>query len=133
MQIISYLEATGSSEPNPYRIWGEEEDDINGHLLARIQVLEAYETFSDQQWKTKAKDLSDEYGISLSQYIWLVRSKGGVAQPVYVVYALFLRTKTANVDHNWAIGKGNPAAVRGLLCWGCNLVIGQIGDNIEAI
>lgn len=71
-----------------------------------------------------------EYGITIQEYNHMLIEQGNVCyickQPETRIEPKTGRTKTLSVDHNHVTGK-----VRKLLCYRCNLVLGQMQDSPE--
>lgn len=74
--------------------------------------------------RTKLKCL---YGLTVDSFADLLRSQGGGCAICQSTSAGG-RYGTFHVDHCHATG-----AVRGILCHNCNLTLGRLGDNLEAV
>jgi hypothetical protein len=65
--------------------------------------------------------LKRKYGLTLEGFDALLVSQGGRC-------AICGKADADNVDHDHATG-----AVRGILCWNCNIAIGQFEDDIDRV
>ena len=87
---------------------------------------------SDNPDKVKDRALRDKYGISYQQYCELLTAQSdscAVCKKHKSENIKDVRTnkvRSLAVDHNHATNQN-----RGLLCYGCNLAIGMLKDNIE--
>ncbi len=89
-----------------------------------------------KEWRDRNKeklldyDLKRRFGISVDEYNKLLAEQGGVCsicgRPETHTYRG--KTKKLSVDHNHETGE-----IRGLLCYKCNLGIGQFEDSIELL
>jgi len=73
-------------------------------------------------------NLEKKYGITYTDYISMLESQGGLCSICGRPERLLGRggcIRPLNVDHDHKTGK-----VRGLLCAGCNLALGNLEDNI---
>jgi len=86
-----------------------------------------YETKSEAA-KLRARDrcLQKLYGISLNDYNELFATQKGMCPACGKHQGEF--DKSLVVDHDHDTGK-----VRGLLCSGCNLALGNVKENIETL
>jgi len=64
----------------------------------------------------RARRLARQFGITEAQYDALLKRQQGRC----AVCRALPKTRRLHVDHDHSFEKGNPNAVRGLLCWGCN-------------
>lgn len=76
--------------------------------------------------RTKNNDLKRNYGITLQEHNQMFESQNGLC-------AICGNTGDGRwqklcVDHDHSTGK-----VRELLCRNCNMVLGQVGDNIQTL
>ena len=63
--------------------------------------------------------LKRKYGLTLEGFEQLLASQGGGC-------AICGKPDVDNVDHDHATGQ-----VRGILCWNCNIAIGQLEDDVD--
>lgn len=81
-----------------------------------------------KQRRRRRQELQQKYGITLEQYEERYAQQGGRC----AICAGPLLTRKmdhfAHVDHCH-----KSAAVRGLLCFRCNLAIGQFGDDLDRL
>ena len=71
-----------------------------------------------------AQHLKAKYNITLADYSKMLDSQGGVC----AICCMPPGSKRLGVDHNHSTG-----AVRGLLCYACNMAIGLLHDNADRI
>lgn len=77
----------------------------------------------------RAKDKTryfERYGISKSQFEELSRKQKFCC-------ALCLQKRRLFVDHDHEYPRRSPSAVRGLLCGGCNVALGNLGDSVAGL
>lgn len=89
-----------------------------------------------KRWRDKNRDkvtdydLKRRFGISLDEYNKLLEEQKGVCaicdKPETYTYRG--KIKNLSVDHDHSNGR-----IRGLLCYKCNLGIGQFEDSIELL
>lgn len=87
-------------------------------------------------WRTFYRSAFNRYGITPEQYRALYLAQLGrcyicrKAKGIHPDDPTARGSRRLGVDHNHALGNGNPAAVRGLLCTGgdktCNRIIGWL-------
>lgn len=70
--------------------------------------------------------LKRRYGVTVEQYNALLIKQKGLCACCYKDLALTVRRP--HLDHDHITG-----AIRGILCRGCNMGIGQLGDNIKGV
>ena len=88
-----------------------------------IRVKKRYEENPD---KVKHNECLRKYGITLEERNKMYENQNGVC--VICKKSGDGRWDSLCVDHNHSTGK-----VRELLCRNCNMVLGQIGDNINVL
>lgn len=78
----------------------------------------------------KRRNLAYNYGMKLAEYDSLVEACGGVCQSCGSPPAEegSFSQCNLNVDHDHATGR-----VRGLLCSGCNLALGLLGEDVDRL
>ena len=69
------------------------------------------------------------YGITTDQYDEMYAAQGGCC----ACCGLHQTEQKYRLDVDHEHGEVGIDAVRGLLCRGCNLAIGKLGDNIEGV
>jgi hypothetical protein len=87
----------------------------------------------DDNWdEVRSKALQKKYGIDLREYNRILDAQGGVCaicfQEETIVDYRSNRKRSLSVDHCHKTG-----AIRGLLCFKCNRILGRIGDSLEGI
>ena len=80
--------------------------------------------------KERMRDLhyQRKYGISLSQYNLMLEEQDFKCRSCGEPHVEGHRNTTLAVDHDH-----NTNEVRGLLCRRCNMVLGEVGDNIQTL
>lgn len=77
-------------------------------------------------------NLKQNYGITLDEYEVILEAQGGVCaicrQPESQIHYKTGVPKNLAVDHDHASG-----AVRGLLCGGCNSLLGSANDDLDRL
>ena len=76
-------------------------------------------------WKRRDLDLQYKYNITLEQYRILLNKQGNKCA---ICSKVLTNTFTTHVDHSHRTGK-----VRGILCVGCNHVLGKMKDSVELL
>ena len=80
--------------------------------------------YKDKEW-VKGVSLKSNHGISLDEYKVMLANQGGLC----AICRGTPRGKTYFcVDHCHSTGK-----IRGLLCFNCNTMLGQVADSIEIL
>lgn len=77
--------------------------------------------------RPRQNHLVRKYGVTLERYAEMLREQDGKCAICGALEAE-QRHGVFNVDHDHATG-----AVRGLLCWGCNHILGTVKDNAETL
>lgn len=78
----------------------------------------------------KRRNLAYNYGMKMTEYDSMVEACGGVCQSCGSPPAEegSFSQCNLNVDHDHATGR-----VRGLLCSGCNLALGLLGEDVDRL
>ena len=74
-----------------------------------------------RQLSNRKSHLKRKYGLTLQEFDELLASQGGGC-------AICGNPNADNVDHDHVTGR-----VRGILCWNCNVGVGQFEDDIERL
>lgn len=94
-------------------------------------------------WRTFYRGIMDRYGMQPSQYRALYLAQQGRCLGCRITKGKHpddpkgRGSTRLGVDHNHALGSGNPRAVRMLLCTvgdlSCNRIVGAVRDNPEVL
>jgi hypothetical protein len=82
-------------------------------------VMNAFRAAGKKKVSDRKSHLKRKYGLTLEKFDALLASQGGVCP-------ICGRPDPDNVDHDHVTGK-----VRGILCWNCNVAIGQFAADID--
>ena len=90
-------------------------------------IISAKKRYRYDEKGTRAKNLKQNFGISLEEYKQMLQNQNGVCDICGLVE--IAKTKEhLSVDHNHKTGK-----VRGLLCNRCNVGLGAFGDDVDVM
>ena len=81
--------------------------------------MDAFRAAGKKKVSDRKSHLKRKYGLTLEEFDELLASQGGGC-------AICGKPDADNVDHDHATGR-----VRGILCWNCNIAIGQLEDDSD--
>jgi hypothetical protein len=97
---------------------------LNPDFKAKRQAYWAKYYAANRDDLNRKKTYRKRYGLTHAEYEALVIEQGGVCASCGVTPPAFPDRKRLVVDHDHVTGD-----VRGLLCPGCNIGIGHLGDS----
>ena len=83
--------------------------------------MDAFQAAGKKKASDRKSHLKRKYGLTLEAFDELLASQGGGC-------AICGKPDADNVDHDHATGR-----VRGILCWNCNIAIGQFEDDDDRL
>jgi hypothetical protein len=81
--------------------------------------MDAFRAAGKKKISDRKSHLKRKYGLTLEEFDALLASRGGGC-------AICGKAGADNVDHDHRTGR-----VRGILCWNCNIAIGQLEDDSD--
>ena len=99
----------------------------------KISMKAAQERYNARYPERRAEQqrrahFKSNYGLTLEDLQALIDVRGGACDICHRVPEVDSKGRTLRVDHDHDTGE-----VRGLLCNGCNLLLGHAGDSIELL
>jgi hypothetical protein len=83
--------------------------------------MDAFRVAGKKKISDRRSHLKRKYGLTLEDFDAMLESQGGGC-------AICGRPDADNVDHDHETGR-----VRGILCWNCNVAIGQFEDDADRV
>ncbi len=83
--------------------------------------MEAFRAAGKKKVSDRKSHLKRKYGLTLEEFDEMLAAQGGRC-------AICGKPDPDNVDHDHVTGR-----VRGILCWNCNVGVGQFEDDIERL
>jgi hypothetical protein len=83
--------------------------------------MDAFRAAGKKKVSDRKSHLKRKYGLTLEGFEELLASQGGGC-------AICGKPDVDNVDHDHRTGQ-----VRGILCWNCNVAIGQFEDDVDRV
>lgn len=83
--------------------------------------MDAFRAAGKKKVSDRKSHLKRKYGLTLEAFDDLLASQGGGC-------AICGKPDVDNVDHDHVTG-----GVRGILCWNCNIAIGQFEDDADRV
>ena len=124
--------------PEPSRVWDladgdrvakrkRQEKRIQDEIKQEQETAKQAATREQKRAKTEAYGLRLKYGLTVEQRDQMIADQGGRCLCCGTLFGL-LKANRPHVDHDHATGR-----VRGVLCVGCNTMLGKAADSAKLL
>lgn len=123
--VAKYVKRYKQSNPDKVKQWNKEHDIRHPDVVKARRARNHQRHYHERKGRIREGFLKRTYGITTAEYEALVTKQNGLCAICNQPPARDLRLA---IDHDHTTGK-----IRALLCNDCNLILGQIENNMDLL